>query len=139
MGILKGSTYRPCSVSDPYQGLRNGKFEKIEFTELTHKYINAEGVFSGCNVVFTGTLISMTRQMAAQKVVSNGGFISNNVNKSTNFLVMGVQDFARFVDNKRSSKTKRANELIDEGYKLEIIDENEFLRIILQEKQEDGH
>jgi DNA polymerase-3 subunit epsilon len=49
---------------------------------------------------------------------------------------MGVQDFARFVDGKQSNKTKRANELIEEGQQLEIIDENEFLRMIFQEKQE---
>ena len=136
IGVLSCNKYRPCSVSDPYQGLRKGKYEKIDITELSHECINAEGIFIGKNVVFTGTLISMTRQVAAQKVLNNGGYVSNTINKGTNFLVMGVQDFARFVDGKQSSKTKRANELIEEGQQLEIIDENEFLRMIFQEKQE---
>lgn len=131
-GILNCYTYSPCSVSNPYRGLRKGKFEKITFTELSQECINTEGVFSGKNVVFTGTLISMTRQTAAQKVLINGGFVSNTVNNRTNFLVMGIQDFARFVDKEQSSKTKRANEFIEQGYQLEIIDENEFLRLILQ-------
>jgi len=138
-GILSCNKYRPCSVSDPYPGLRKGKFEKIELTKLSQECINAGGIFSGKNVVFTGTLISMTRQTAAQKVVSHGGYVSNTINKGTNFLVMGVQDFARFVDNKQSSKTKRANELIEEGQQVEIIDENEFLRLIFQEKQENEY
>ncbi|MFA4916341.1 MAG: exonuclease domain-containing protein [Syntrophales bacterium] len=139
MGILNCSTYCPCSVSNPYPGIRKGKYDKIVLTELSKECINAEGVFSAKNVVFTGTLISMTRQTAAQIVVSNGGFVSNTINKSTNFLVMGVQDFARFVDNKQSSKTRRANELIEEGQHLEIIDENEFIRLIFQEKQENEY
>ena len=135
-GLLSSNKYRPCSVSDPYQGLRKGKYEKIEITELSNECINAEGAFIGKSVVFTGTLISMTRQAAAQKVLNHGGYVSNTINKRTNFLVMGVQDFARFVDGKQSNKTKRANELIEEGQQLEIIDENEFLRMIFQEKQE---
>lgn len=139
IGILDCYTYYPCSVSNPYRGLVNGKFERINITELSQECINAEGIFSGKNVVFTGTLISMTRQSAAQRVVINGGFISNTINKSTNLLVIGIQDYARFVDNKQSNKTRRANELINEGYQLEIIDENEFIRLILQEKQENEY
>jgi DNA polymerase-3 subunit epsilon len=49
---------------------------------------------------------------------------------------MGVQDFSRFVDKKHSHKTIRANELIKEGQELEIIDENEFIRLIFQENSE---
>jgi len=84
-------------------------------------------------VVFTGTLISMTRQVAAQKVVERGGLVSNSVRRDTNLLVMGLQDYARFADGKESNKTKRARELIAQGKPLEIIDENEFLRRLLQE------
>jgi DNA polymerase-3 subunit epsilon len=94
-------------------------------------------VFSGKNVVFTGTLISMTRQHAAQMVVNNGGSVSSNVTKRTDCLVMGVQDFSRFVDGKQSRKTKRAKELIEQGYLLEIIDESQFLRMLSLE-EEDG-
>lgn len=138
-GILCSNKYSPCSVADPYKGLRKGKFEKIEFNELSRECLNTEGLLSGKGVVFTGTLISMTRQTAAQHVVNHGGYVSNTVNKNTNFLVMGIQDFARFVDNKQSSKTKRAKRLIEEGKQLEIIDENEFLKLILQEKAENEY
>lgn len=138
-GVLEYNKYCPCSVSNPYNGLRKGRFEKIDLTELSEERINTDGIFSGKNVVFTGTLISMTRQYAAQRVIDNGGFISNNINRKTNYLVMGIQDYARFVDNKQSSKTRRAHELITEGFPLEIIDENEFLRLLLQEKQKNEY
>jgi DNA polymerase-3 subunit epsilon len=75
----------------------------------------------------------MTRQVAAQKVVERGGLVSNSVRRDTNLLVMGLQDYARFADGKESNKTKRARELIAQGKPLEIIDENEFLRRLLQE------
>jgi DNA polymerase-3 subunit epsilon len=138
-GILNCNEYRACSVSNPYRGLRKGTFEAIDYSELSQECTNANGIFNGKNVVFTGILISMTRQTAAQKVVNHGGHVFSGVNKHTNFLIMGIQDFARFVDKKQSSKTKRANEFIEEGQQLEIIDENEFLRMIFQEKPEDEY
>ncbi|HHX28546.1 MAG TPA: hypothetical protein GX716_05975 [Firmicutes bacterium] len=98
------------------------------------KYDNlVSDAFYGKNVVFTGTLISMTRQTAAQKVVERGGSVSNSIRKDTNVLVMGLQDYERFTDGKTSNKTKMARTLIEQGKPLEIIDESEFLRRLLQE------
>jgi hypothetical protein len=45
---------------------------------------------------------------------------------------MGVQDYAKFADGKQSSKTKKACQLIEQGYELRIIDEDQFLRMIEQ-------
>lgn len=136
-GVLRYNYYRPCRVSDPFQGLRKEKYETIDVNKYDCHDSGRKGILTGKSVVFTGTLISMTRQNAADKVVEHGGSVSNGINKATNLLVMGIQDFARFVDNKESRKTKRARELIDGGCDLEIIDENDFLRLIFQEKQED--
>jgi hypothetical protein len=46
---------------------------------------------------------------------------------------MGLQDYERFTDGKASNKTKTARALIEQGKPLEIIDESEFLRRLLQE------
>jgi DNA ligase (NAD+) len=45
--------------------------------------------FSGMNFVFTGSLKSMTRDMAAQAIRARGGIIVGKVSKNTNFLVTG--------------------------------------------------
>ena len=134
VGILNEDIYCPCSVSNPYRSVRKNA---LKISKLTKENINPNGVFSGKNVVFTGTLTNMTRQTAAQKVVDNGGSVSNSVSKRTDYLVMGVQDYSKFVDGRQSSKTKRACELIEQGYDLKIIDENEFLRVLAQGEEDE--
>jgi DNA polymerase-3 subunit epsilon len=71
--------------------------------------------------------------------MDNGGTVSRNVTKRANCLVMGVQDFSKFVDGKQSRKTKRAKELIEQGYPLEIIDEIQFLRMLSLEDEDGQH
>lgn len=132
IGELCEAHYRPCSISHGYKGTRRSRPERIVMEELECNDLVSD-VFRGKNVVFTGTLVSMTRQIAAQKVVERGGSVSNSVRKNTNLLVMGLQDYGRFADGKTSHKTKKAKALIEQGEPLEIIDENEFLRRLLQE------
>lgn len=139
LGILNEDIYCPCSVANPYRSIRKGKYDVLRISELTSENIKTNGAFSGKNVVFTGTLISMTRQYAAQMVVNNGGSVSSNITKRTNCLVMGVQDYSRFADGKQSGKTKRAKKLIEQGYPLEIIDESQFLRMLSLEEYDGQH
>lgn len=84
----------------------------------------------GRKVVFTGTLISMTREEAFQKLLEVGGDPDTGVTQRTNYLVMGVQDFCRFSDGKKSSKTQKAEELAAKGFDIEIIGESEFLEML---------
>ena len=82
------------------------------------------------SLVFTGTLTSMTRREAMQKVVDVGGLCTSGVVENTNYLIMGDQDFSKFTDGKKSSKTKRAELLISKEQQLEIISEDDFLRML---------
>jgi DNA polymerase-3 subunit epsilon len=86
--------------------------------------------FYGSTFAFTGTLTSMTRKEAMQKVVDVGGACADTLNKYVNFLVIGIQDFQRFRDGKKSSKMRKAEEYISGGQKLEIIDENDFIKML---------
>lgn len=72
----------------------------------------------------------MVRKDAAQEAVNRGALYCNSVTKKTNYLVMGVQDYSKFVDGKKSSKLKKAEELIINGQDLEIIGEDEFIRLL---------
>ena len=132
VGILNEENYYPCSIVSPYRNSRTRNRNSLKISELKKDNINPNGVFSGKWVVFTGILKSMTRQDAAQKVVDNGGFVSNSVSKRTNYLVVGVQDYTRFGAGMQNSKTKKAYQLIEEGYDLKIMDEQEFLRMLAQ-------
>lgn len=84
---------------------------------------------SDCDFVFTGTLASMPREVAWKLVETAGGRASNSVSKKTEYLVMGIQDYSKFTDGQKSSKTKKAEALKADGYPIEIISEDDFLKM----------
>jgi DNA ligase (NAD+) len=70
----------------------------------------------GLTFVLTGTLSSMTRDEAKEKIEHLGGEVSSTVSKKTDYLVVGENP---------GSKLDKANQL-----GVRIINETEFLRII---------
>jgi len=77
----------------------------------------------------TGNLQSMTRHEAAQKIVDQGWRFKDGVVKSTNFLVVGEQDFSKFRGGNKSGKLRSAEKLLADGQPIEIISEDDFLRM----------
>lgn len=77
----------------------------------------ASGKLSGISFVVTGTLDSMSREQAAEKIRAEGGEFRTNVVKNTTYLVAG--------HNTGKSKLEKATRL---GTK--IINEQEFLNIL---------
>lgn len=73
-------------------------------------------LLKGLTFVFTGTLHSMSRDQAKQKVIELGGKISDSVSKNTDYVVVGESP---------GSKYQKALQL---GVKL--INEEEFLKLI---------
>ena len=65
-----------------------------------------------------------------QRVVDAGGCCGNGMTKDTNYLVMGDQDFARLRNGEKSSKLVKAEGMIAKGADLELIGEDEFLRML---------
>ncbi len=84
----------------------------------------AEGVLAGKSFLFTGTLEAFTRKDAQGKVESNGGEAAAGVSKTLDYLVVGAGKGAK------SSKQKKAEKLIEGGANLQIIGEDEFLKMI---------
>ncbi|PLS81777.1 NAD-dependent DNA ligase LigA [Candidatus Saccharibacteria bacterium] len=75
------------------------------------------GPLSGINVVVTGSLGSMSREQAAEKIRSLGGTFQSSVGKDTTYLVAGGKVGA--------SKLAKA-----EKYGTKIIDEQELLKLL---------
>ncbi len=73
----------------------------------------ARGEFFGKVLVFTGDL-PISRSEAADKAASQGFTVKNNVSKKTDILVLG-----RSGDG--TTKHKRALELIEQGFTIEIV------------------
>lgn len=94
---------------------------------------NADGFFDGRHVVFTGKLEKMIRKDAMQLVVNLGGVLDNTVNKKTNYLILGNNDYNAILHGEKSSKHKKAEQLKLEGQDIEIIDEFTFYDILKDE------
>lgn len=121
-GQLGPNGYKPCG-----QRKRGLRVEDIVSTSDTFDPFHQ---FFSKIVVFTGTLSSMTRRVAMQKVVDCGGTCSKSISAGTNYLILGEQDFTKLRGNKKSSKMKKAEVLISQGVELEVIPESDFLRLL---------
>lgn len=84
-------------------------------------------IFYGKNVCFTGTCTYGVRDELLQKIADIGGFPMSSVNKKTDVLIVGQQDFRVVGESGMSSKQKKAFELKANGSEIEILSEAEFL------------
>lgn len=106
--------------------------KKIDCSQITAQTdeFDEEHPFYHKTVVFTGALSGMIRKDAMQLVVNAGGYIADSVTKATNYLVVGSFDFIKSVKGNKSSKMKKAEKMILDGYDITIISENTFREII---------
>ena len=74
------------------------------------------GIFTGKTFVLTGTLPTMKREDAEQKILSAGGKVSGSVSKKTSYVLAGAD---------AGSKLEKAKEL-----GVTVIDEAEFLKML---------
>ena len=86
--------------------------------------------------VFTGKLELMSREQAAQLVVNLGGTCGNGVTKKTNYLILGNNDYCSTIKDGKSSKQKKAEQLILSGQDLQIIPEDVFYELVLENVSE---
>ncbi len=85
--------------------------------------------FYGKVIVFTGALMSRTRQMAWDDVVKAGGTPERTVTKHTNILVIGDINPAVLAPGMvTTGKAAKAFALQDKGQDIELMTEDDFLR-----------
>lgn len=90
---------------------------------------NEDGELYGQTIVFTGEL-SITRAEAFEAAAELGLEIKTGVTKKTDYLVVGEQDESLVGPSGISSKQLKAQDLIDEGFDIQILDENEFMDLL---------
>ncbi|WP_282798442.1 exonuclease domain-containing protein [Lactococcus lactis] len=111
------------------------KFSKKNYTRKSYKVsdistentkFNENTPIYGQHFVFTGKLEVMVRKDAQQLVKDLGGELDNSVTKSTNFLVLGEQDYSKIKKLGKSNKHIKAEKLKAQGQEIEIIPETVF-------------
>ena len=84
---------------------------------------------AGDVVVFTGAL-SITRIEAADLAAQAGCTVATTVSKATTVLVVGDQDVSRLGGHDKSSKHRKAEELIANGQPIRILGESDFRAVL---------
>lgn len=108
------------SIYDWFREPRNVKFlerlEKAGVTVTAEPRSTSSGKFAGKTFVLTGSLESMSREAAKEKIRALGGDASESVSKETDYVVAGSEP---------GSKYEKAKEL-----GVPILDEKEFLKLL---------
>jgi DNA polymerase III epsilon subunit-like protein len=103
--------------------------------KLTRGEINPDadpgGLLHGRVLVFTGRLMSMTRQLAWDETVRVGGTPELNTTKRTNVLVVGDLNPAVLRPGTTlSGRARKAFQLQDGGQDIELMTEDDFVRAL---------
>lgn len=101
--------------------IENLKSEGLIFS--SEKKIIKDNLFKGKTVVLTGTLGSLSRDEAAEKITLLGGKVSSSVSRKTDFVVYGES---------AGSKLSKAKDL-----GVNLMDENEFLKMLKEQEKND--
>lgn len=86
--------------------------------------------FYGKRVAFTGKLFSMTRDEAIEVINTIGGIGSDSFTKKTDILITGYQDPRLLFGKEKSSKRIAAEKMRAAGKNIEIIPEEEFIKLL---------
>lgn len=89
---------------------------------------NPEGQLFGQTIVFTGAL-SIPRSEAGIMASQLGCCVTNSITKNTTILVVGFQDTTKLAGYDKSTKHRKAEELIEKGIKIKILSEKDFSEI----------
>jgi len=107
----------------------NDNLDNTEMIFFCHPSDRFMHPFYNKHIVFTGALSTMTRSEAAKKARACGALMQGAVTKDTAFVILG--------HNRRGKSTKhlKAEQLIQLGYDIQIIAEDDFIWLISMQKE----
>ncbi|MCT4563024.1 MAG: exonuclease domain-containing protein [Maledivibacter sp.] len=126
LGKIYERGYEPCKQHRHSTNIK--KVKPIDQKPL--KAWDKNHLFYHKKVIFTGPLRSMTRSEANKKVESLGGFSGYGVTKDTSYLVVGIKDYKTLKFHELTTKLRKAYSYIEQGINIEIIPEEDFLRML---------
>jgi DNA polymerase-3 subunit epsilon len=127
-GVKRMSDFKKYHSKNPTD---YGKYLQSSKDLLPTSEVNSNSEMFGMKIVFTGELKSMNRTEAIQRAVNNGAVVASTVSKKTNYLIVGTSDFLDFENGIKTNKLKNAEKVKESGGIIEIIDEEDFLRMTI--------
>lgn len=125
VGRMQAGAVRGSVVASTRSGV-----SRLQLPDM-HTAADPDGYLYNRVVVFTGTLASMTRQVAWAAVAQSGGIPESSTTKRTNVLVLGSFDPASLRPGASfSGKARKAFELQDKGQEIELMTEADFLQVL---------
>ena len=130
-------------VIEKYKNVENFKNEIKKYSNgiraadivTTNTDFDESNILFDKNVAITGTLEKMQRKEAMQVIADLGGHCQDTVNRETNYLILGNNDYNSVLKGKKSSKLIKAENLKLNGQDIEILSENVFYDIINDSKK----
>lgn len=104
-------------------GLSIHKYHKFRLGKSLEE--QGDGPLTGENIVFTGEL-SLPRHELAEIAAGLGSKVSSSVSKRTTILVVGIQSAFKLAGYNKSSKHRKAEDLIHTGVPIRILSEKDF-------------
>jgi DNA polymerase-3 subunit epsilon len=128
IGTIHYNGYTPCSTKHPSAVAKYHK--NTESAETREMYIDDD--FINKTFVFTGILHTLTRNQAHEIVALGGGETCDRITNNTDYLIVGepLDPFTRSVRSEPSGKLKKALSLQAQNRSIQIINEDEFLKMI---------
>ena len=117
---LEGWLHRVNQPIDP---------QRSSYGAAIHRNGNPEGDLFGEIIVFTGVL-ELPRNEAADLAASVGCQVASGVTKKTTILVVGDQDISKLAGHGKSTKQRKAELLVAEGYPIRIVCETDFKALV---------
>jgi len=96
---------------------------------------NPEGDLYGEVLVFTGAL-ELPRSEAANLASSVGCQVASRITMKTTILVVGDQDVSKLAGHEKSSKHRKAEQLVAKGHRIRIIRESDFKTLVRTARNE---
>ncbi len=119
----------PDTLKRVYKQSKSIDLTKIE---AINSVFDESNYFYNKSICFTGKMDYLTKKEAAQLTINLGAIPQNNLSSSSNILVLGNLKYQQEVYGDKSSKHKKAEKMISEGFDIEILTELDFLELIKQ-------
>ena len=126
--VIKASEISNLKIEEWFKRIGQPIFKYKNGSSTIYLDGNPEGQLFGENLVFTGAL-SIPRNEAGIIASKIGCKVTNSVTKITSMLVVGIQDNTKLGCYEKSSKHRKAEELIEKGNYIRILSENDFVEI----------